>query len=89
MNIAALLEMVIVIWPEWVSRLLFESPPTLRRGVNGFCTSKEHKSFSGVKVLRPLRQAQGGLNQKTATAMFIQLRSGYSGFQSRIVRSRE
>ena len=46
------------------NELLYLSPPTLRRGFNGFCTSKEKIIVSGAKARRPLRQAQGGLIQQ-------------------------
>jgi hypothetical protein len=46
------------------NELLFQSPPTLRRGFNGFCTIKEKIIVSGAKARRPLRQAQGGLIQQ-------------------------
>jgi hypothetical protein len=49
--------------------LLLSSPPTLRRGFNGFCTSTEEMMCSGAKARRPLRQAQGGLNQLDASAV--------------------
>lgn len=39
--------------PERVSELLHQSPPTPRRGFNGFCTSQEQMAFSGVKARRP------------------------------------
>jgi hypothetical protein len=51
------------------NELLFLSPPTLHRGFNGLCTSKEKIIVSGAKARRPLRQAQGGINS-TAPCQF-------------------
>jgi hypothetical protein len=41
--------------------MLIESPPTPRRGFNGFCTSNVQMTFSGAKARKPLKQAQGGI----------------------------
>ena len=53
------------------SELLFLSPPTLRRGFNGFCTSKEKIIVSGAKARGPLRQAQGGLIQQLRANLLL------------------
>ena len=54
-------------------RLLLYPPPTLRRGFNGFCTSKDKVEVSGAKARRPLRQAQGGSIHSLGNARAIEI----------------